>query len=290
MLHQPQQNIRFRMRAPLIFGAALALVAPNFARANENTPTPSVLGNYPNSGILRTRSAATYAEGVAAISVSMSLKGEQNATNAGRSRDQVSSTVLAEFGVNPQAHIGISVPLTWRAIHDADAGTDEIVRGPGDVQLYGKYRLIDESEFLPAISTDVTLKLPTGNQEKGLSNGQLDTTVAVELSKRLGVLSLHLNPEYVFTGGTKATLGPAAGDKVALNTAVIWHLLPAFVPVLEENYYWWGDAGSVLEVGGGALWKPFDNVSMKLGAAVPVHQTTSWRSGVTSWLKVSVRT
>lgn len=48
-----------------------------------------------------------------------------------------------------------------------------------------------------------------------------------------------------------------------------------------------GEAGEQSDVGGGVLWFPFSNLSIKLSVATPVYRQVTWSASWTPWLKVA---
>jgi hypothetical protein len=58
--------------------------------------------------------------------------------------------------------------------------------------------------------------------------------------------------------------------------------------MIEYNGYWWHDNGEQSDIGGGVLWFPTKNTSVKLGAAFPVHKDVTWETDWTPWIKLAV--
>lgn len=70
--------------------------------------------------------------------------------------------------------------------------------GIGD-SLFGlKYRLLDEAEALPAVLGSLTLRLPTGDEERGLGDEDVDVGLLAVVSKAFGPLTLTWNGGYTF--------------------------------------------------------------------------------------------
>lgn len=70
--------------------------------------------------------------------------------------------------------------------------------GIGD-SLFGiKYRLLDEAETLPAVLGAFTLRLPTGDEERGLGDEDVDVGLLAVVSKAFGPLTLTWNGGYTF--------------------------------------------------------------------------------------------
>jgi hypothetical protein len=61
-----------------------------------------------------------------------------------------------------------------------------------------KYRLLDESPALPAVGGVVTVRLPTGDAERGLGEDDVDVTVLGVVGKRVASFIVHGNVGYRF--------------------------------------------------------------------------------------------
>jgi hypothetical protein len=71
--------------------------------------------------------------------------------------------------------------------------------GIGDVSLWEKFKLLDEEAGAPvglAVLADV--KLPTGDDEKGLGSGKTDVNGHVAVTKTLGPAAVHGNVGYTY--------------------------------------------------------------------------------------------
>ena len=60
------------------------------------------------------------------------------------------------------------------------------VGGIGDSLIGVKYRLLDEAETLPAMLGSFTIRLPTGDEQRGLGADEVDVGLLAVLSKVLG--------------------------------------------------------------------------------------------------------
>jgi hypothetical protein len=70
--------------------------------------------------------------------------------------------------------------------------------GIGDSVFGVKYRLLEEAEALPAVLGSVVLRLPTGNEKRGLGAEGVDVTLLAVLSKAFGPVALTWNAGYTF--------------------------------------------------------------------------------------------
>lgn len=121
--------------------------------------------------------------------------------------------------------------------------------GIGDSLLGIKYRVLDESPVRPAVLTGVALRLPTGDESRGLGAEGVDVTTLAAVSKTLGALVFTGNLGYTFVtadrpldlwtlaasleyrarksvwlvGEAVGTLGvDAAGDRLVLRAGAVW--------------------------------------------------------------------
>lgn len=256
-----------------------------------------VWNKYPNSLLLRTRTAATYPAGLSVFTLVGTYQDfteyrnpathEMSELPQGMRRWQYTALFWGEYGLTDRTQLGIAVPFIDRRYHNDRIGLDNASTGLGDLSLYGKTKVVTETQWLPALTLDGFLKVPSGDEDEGLGNGEMDVTVACELSKRYSDYSLHINPEYTFTGGERKEIGATADDRLRLNCGLMWHVTPKFLPVFEWNALWWGDVGDQHELGCGFLWFPFENVSIKLAVAVPVYSDQPWEVGWTPWIKIA---
>lgn len=251
------------------------------------TTTHAVWGKYVNSMLLKTRTAATYPKDLWVLTLVEMYQDMDHRANPDLKRRVSTTTLWIERGMTDRFQLGVCQPYSFWENSNHQTGIDTSENGPGDTTLYAKGKLVKETACMPTISLDGFLKLPVADKDRGLSNGEVDETLGVELSKRWRSLSLHLNPEYVLTGGSKSDLGATADDRVAFNTGLMWHATPKLIPMAEYNGYWWGNAGELSEVGGGLLWFPTKNTSVKLGVSTPVHKDVTWAADWTPWIKVA---
>lgn len=70
--------------------------------------------------------------------------------------------------------------------------------GIGDSLLGIKYHLLDDAAALPAVLGALTLRLPTGDAERGLGAEGVDVGLLAAVSKALGPMTLTWNVGYTF--------------------------------------------------------------------------------------------
>lgn len=85
------------------------------------------------------------------------------------------------YGLIPDLQIGIGVPYAMNKTQDASER-----RGVGDIDISAKYRLLDESPYLPTISVFPAITLPTGDGSQGLGNGKSQLFLPLWFQKNWG--------------------------------------------------------------------------------------------------------
>lgn len=96
-------------------------------------------------------------------------------------------------GITPGFQLKVASGLEW---FDPDDAADHV--GVGDTFLGAKFRLLEETERRPAALVAVTLRLPTGDDERGLGEPGVDVGVLAVISKTFGPLTLTGNGGYTF--------------------------------------------------------------------------------------------
>jgi hypothetical protein len=291
-------NRHARVCAAMV-GAMIAAgyLAGSAQAATNEASTATVWGKYPNSLLIRTRTAATYPRGLSVftlVGLYQDFTDRRNADTgrmenlpSGMKRRQSTFVLWGEYGFTDRFQVGLSAPVIDRDFRDDDAGVDDSITGLGDISLYAKVKLLGETRARPALTLDGFLKMPTGDKDDGLGNGETDITLAGSVSKRFDAISVHVNPEYTFTGGDRSGIGASADDRFSLNCGMMWHATPSFLPAVEWNGMWWGDVGDQQEVGCGFLWFPTKNTSIKVAVAGAVDADVPWKADWTPWIKIA---
>ena len=72
--------------------------------------------------------------------------------------------------------------------------------GIGDLVLRVKGKIWDEGRTLPALSTRVAVKVPTGEKDRALGSGESDYGFGLLLQKDIRMLTAYLNADVIFPG------------------------------------------------------------------------------------------
>jgi hypothetical protein len=102
---------------------------------------------------------------------------------------QVPFTELV-YGVTERQEVMVEAPfLSRKGEH-----------GIGDVVVGTKYVFVRESERLPGIAGSFELKLPTGDEDRGLGSGEFDYDIRLRTQKGWDWFTVILNIGYTFIG------------------------------------------------------------------------------------------
>jgi len=104
-----------------------------------------------------------------------------------------SLTTTLNIGVLPGLEVDVDAPFVL-----LDPDEDTTRGGVGDMELTVKYRVLDETERRPTFMGAVVLRLPTGDEDRGLGEEGVDVQPLAVVSKTFGLLTLTLNGGYTF--------------------------------------------------------------------------------------------
>jgi hypothetical protein len=276
----------------ILISTFISLAYSHLAQASS----VSQIGKYPASLLVKTRTATIYPQSLkiftwvtthADFKKKRDVSGNMQDLPAGLHHRRTTSILWGEYGLNGRFQMGIGIPFIFRDFKNETAGIHDTPNGLGDIWLYGKYKFIQETLTYPALAGDIWVKTTSGDKNKALGSGYTDVKLTLEISKRYNDLSLHLNPEYTFSGGSHSQRGNAADNKIAVNFGAMYHMNPKIVPMFELNGLWWGDIGHSVDLGAGALFFIGKTNSLKLSVSLPVDIDMPWRTRWTPWIKAA---
>jgi len=96
-------------------------------------------------------------------------------------------------GIFPRFEGKLELPVV---VSDADGSS--LQAGFGDVIAGLKYSIVDETPAVPAVAGAVTVRLPSGDPDRGLGEDGVDVTVLGIVGKRVEPFVLHGNVGYRF--------------------------------------------------------------------------------------------
>lgn len=108
--------------------------------------------------------------------------------------------------------------------------------GLGDISLYGKYQILTEQAWAPAVSLRLGVKVPSGDEGRFFGSGHTDLGAGLAVEKKLwDRVILYGNFNGIFPTGTVAglSLSPAVSAVAAIE--YLW--TPAFSLVAHFDYF-----------------------------------------------------
>ncbi|MBL7197082.1 MAG: transporter [Candidatus Omnitrophica bacterium] len=121
-------------------------------------------------------------------------------------------------------NMALCVELPFDVVNPDDGETE---RGFSDMALAVKTLLLPESEKLPSFLLKTIVKLPTGDEDKGLGSGKTDTTLMMVASKTVDCATIHGNIGYTFVGGG------SNDDNIVYGVALEYGITPKLALVGE---------------------------------------------------------
>ncbi|MBV9576314.1 MAG: transporter [Gammaproteobacteria bacterium] len=110
-----------------------------------------------------------------------------------------------DYGVIPHLEIGLTIPLTINLPKDPEGAS---AAGLGDIQAAAKYRFFDETPTHPEVAFAPAYIFPSGNYDRGLSNGRSWTLLPIWLQKTW--------KKWIVYGGGGIAMNSAASMRNAL--------------------------------------------------------------------------
>lgn len=130
--------------------------------------------------------------------------------------------ITLTYGAMPNLEVAGVIPYTsWKV----ENGTTSDESGLGDIGIFGKYKVMEAAEGVPAIALIGGIKLATGDDKKGLGSGATDITIGAaasmalsQVSAALSQVNAHGNLDYVITGeNDDSKVNP--GNEILYNLA-----------------------------------------------------------------------
>ena len=143
-------------------------------------------------------------------------------TREGNASNNFNFSLVSVYGLLDNMALCVELPFD---VMDPDDGDTE--GGFSDMALAVKTLLLPEGERLPSFSVKTMVKLPTGDEDKGLGSGETDTTLMMVTSKTIGCATLHGNIGYTFVGGDSDS------DNIVYGVALEYSATPKLALVGE---------------------------------------------------------
>ena len=107
--------------------------------------------------------------------------------------------------------------------------------GIGDSLVGLKYRLLDEADTVPAVLGALTVRLPTGDEDRGLGAGEVDVGLLAVASKTFGPVNLTGNAGYTFVTRDRELEFWALAAAIEYRATAAWSLLGEVVGTLPGH-------------------------------------------------------
>ena len=148
---------------------------------------------------------------------------------------------VLSLGVVPRLEVRIESTLLSL---DPDEGRGR--GGIGDSLVGLKYRLLDDVDAIPAVLGALTVRLPTGDEDRGLGAENVDVGLLAVASKTFGPVTLTGNGGYTFVTRDRELEFWTLAAAVEYRAAAAWSLLGEVVNTLPSHR---GSATAVLRAG-----------------------------------------
>lgn len=131
------------------------------------------------------------------------------------------------YGLTERLELSAEIPYLVHRFESAPSG-----EGVGDINLVGKYLLIQEGERNPAFTLKGAVKMDNGDFEKGFGSGDRDYSIFAISSKTMGNIAVHGHVGYTRTGKDKVS---NLRDVYLYGLALDYGITEAFHVVGEMN-------------------------------------------------------
>lgn len=140
-------------------------------------------------------------------------------------------------GVMEDTEFYLNFPYIFRRPDSPSKGD-----GWGDVSFVMKHLIAEEDKKIPAFLIRMSLKLPSGDKDKGLGTGDTNVGFLGVLTKGFGPATIHLNAGYTFVGrqnesrhDNEVNYGIAGEYAVGKKTRVVGEVYGLYHPAYEAE-------------------------------------------------------
>lgn len=246
-------------------------------------------GKYCMSFFTKTRSAKMVGTGHLSAAVKTQFfdwdevenaDGDYDDRTTGHAKRRITNTLCFKYGWAKNHHIAVGIPY-W--FNDFDIpGKENDHDGFANVFVFEKWKVLSETNTLPAVAIDAWYYLPSGNSDKKLGTDDGSVKLTAEISKAWKYFSLHANPGYAW-GLDEAP------DVVEFNAAVLTKPAKTLWPAVEYNYFEKKGAGHRHDLVPGVICKFAPGWSFKAGAVFNLDSTFKDRDELGLVLKLFKR-
>ena len=152
--------------------------------------------------------------------------------NYAKNPDNNTWSALGVFnlGVFPRFEARVELPLLLVEPEDRKSNA-----GVGDTLVGFKYRLLDEKDALPALLGSLTLRLPTGDADRGLGSEDVDVGLLAAISKSFGPVTLFGHLGYTFVARDPDLNFWTLNAAVEYRATHLWTLVGEVVSSVGES-------------------------------------------------------
>jgi Putative MetA-pathway of phenol degradation len=129
---------------------------------------------------------------------------------------------VLKVGVVPRLELGVELGGAYLQLEN-----DRDQAGVGDLVVPLKLRLLNETEWRPALLANLRVRLPTGDAGRGLGTEGVDVVARLAVSKTIGRLTVTANGGYAFVTADRAL------DVWLVSGAGEYRLVPGWTVVAE---------------------------------------------------------
>ncbi len=134
------------------------------------------------------------------------------------------------YGAFPNVHLHLMVPFAFvRPRHEPRQ------YGYGDTELGAKVRFIQETAWVPQIATFPTIELPSGNEDRGLGAGHVQTFLPLWLQKSAGPWTTYGGGGYWVNPGEGTGTGGSSDGRCSGDSSRTSPLVPNFTTRLPKK-------------------------------------------------------
>jgi hypothetical protein len=150
--------------------------------------------------------------------------------SAGDDVQSFTTPTVLSYGVVPRLELGVGSGAIWER-RDEELDVAEDVGSALDTVLAAKWKILDQKNFLADQTLELSIKLPTASESKGLGTGQTDEDVTWVVTRKISDnLQVDVNAGYTFRGSPD---DENLRDLVHYGIAVEYLLTKHLQPVAE---------------------------------------------------------
>ncbi len=243
-------------------------------------------GKYCMAFFTKTRTAATVGKDKLSVTLKvqhydwdqvMGSDGSYHDRTSGQDKEGLTSTLCMKYGWAENHHIALGVPY-W--FNDFDTSNPNDSRGLSNIYVFEKWRIIEETNNIPAMAIDFWYYFPNGEPDKKLGTDESSYKVSTEISKAWKNMSLHFNPCYTWSEDKDTETGEINGGVIFKTCENLW-------PALEYNYTDKEHKGHSHDIVPGLIWKFSKSGAFRLGVPINIDSTFTDRDEIGIVLKLT---